>query len=324
MIDPTQLRNLSPARKADLIYAQARAEVTSKLWQMALGDADGDPPRDANMPLAQGGGTYSLSALLSLMADPSVASSDQFDGKGAVGTVPFAALPTQPLGKPEIDTVSGGTTALGANSKYQPIVENAAQRVGLPSSALAAIVDAEAGKRSGGEWNPWSRNPRSSAAGLGQFLSGTWISEAERAGTWLNNLSRRQGWLDGNGRVQPGARHQLLSQRYDPQSSIEATADYARHNVEKLKRSGVSIGGSTNAISRVAYLAHHLGRGDAERFLGQGIPEGRARELLAAQIGADRAGDRINRAGSATVAHREWLNGYVARQIRPQRFEQNG
>lgn len=324
MIDPTQLSNLSPARKADLIYAQARAEVTSKLWQMALGDADGDSARDPFTPLAQGGGPYSLSALLALMTDADDASSNELEGRAEVGTVPFAVPPKQPSGKAEIAAVSGGTTALGANSKYQPIVENAAQRVGLPSSVLAAIVDAEAAKRSGGEWNPLSRNSRSSAAGLGQFLSGTWVSEAERAGTWLNNLSRQKGWLDGNGRVQSGARHQLLSQRYDPQTSIEATADYARHNVDKLKRAGVSVGGSTNAISRVAYLAHHLGRGDAERFLGHGIPEGRARELLAAQIGADRAGERINRAGSATVAHREWLNGYVARQIRPQRFEQNG
>jgi len=324
MIDPTKLSNLSPARKADLIYAQARAEVTSKLWQMALGDADGDPARDPSMPLVQGGGTYSLSALLALMTDTGDAHSDAFKGRGEADLVPFAALPTQVLGKADVAAVSGGTTALGANSKYQPAIENAAQRVGLPSSVLAAIVDAEAGKRSSGEWNPWSRNTRSSAAGLGQFLSGTWISEAERAGTWLNNVSRQQGWLDGNGRVQSGARHQLLSQRYDPQTSIEATAYYARHNVDKLKRAGVSVGGSTNAISRVAYLAHHLGRGDAERFLGHGIPEGRARELLSAQIGADRAGERINRAGSATVAHREWLNGYVARQIRPQRFEQNG
>ena len=324
MIDPTQLSNLSPARKADLIYAQARAEVTSKLWQMALGDADGNSARDPFMPLAQGGGPYSLSALLALMTDSDDASANEFEGRAEVGTVPFAVQPKQPSGKSEIAAVSGGTTALGANSKYQPIVENAAQRVGLPSSVLAAIVDAEAAKRNGGEWNPLSRNSRSSAAGLGQFLSGTWVSEAERAGTWLNNLSRQKGWLDGNGRVQSGARHQLLSQRYDPQTSIEATADYARHNVDKLKRAGVSVGGSTNAISRVAYLAHHLGRGDAERFLGHGIPEGRARELLAAQIGADRAGERINRVGSATVAHREWLNGYVARQIRPQRFEQNG
>ncbi len=324
MIDPTQLRNLSPARKADLIYTQARAEVTSKLWQMALGDADSNTTRDSSMPLAQGGGTYSLSALLALMTDTGDANSNEFEAKGKADVISFAGLPTQPAGKPEIAAVGGGITALGANSKYQPVIENAAQRVGLPSSALAAIVDAEAGKRSGGEWNPLSRNSRSSAAGLGQFLSGTWISEAERPGTWLNNLSRQQGWLDGNGRVQSSARHQLLSQRYDPQTSIEATADYARHNVDKLKRAGVSVGGSTNAISRIAYLAHHLGRGDAERFLGQGIPEGRARELLAAQIGAERAGERINRMGSATVAHRDWLNGYVARQIRPQRFEQNG
>jgi hypothetical protein len=291
---------------------------------MALGDADGNTARDSSMPLAQGGGNYSLSALLALLTDSGDARANGFVGSGEVGVVPLAGPPTQPLDKAEIAAVGGGVTALGANSKYQPVIENAAQRVGLPSSALAAIVDAEAGKRSGGEWNPLSRNNRSSAAGLGQFLSGTWISEAERAGTWLNNLSRQQGWLDGNGRVQSSARHQLLSQRYDPQTSIEATADYARHNVDKLKRAGVSVGGSTNAISRIAYLAHHLGRGDAERFLGQGIPEGRARELLAAQIGAERAGERINRMGSATAAHRDWLNGYVARQIRPQRFEQNG
>ena len=50
-------------------------------------------------------------------------------------------------------------------------------------------------KGKGGRWQVMSRNPRSSAAGLGQFLSGTWIGEAQRKGTYLNEVARTRGWI---------------------------------------------------------------------------------------------------------------------------------
>ena len=208
----------------------------------------------------------------------------------------------------------------GPNAGYAPILTAAAQRVGVPPTALASIVHAEAAKGSDGRWLPYSRNPRSSAAGLGQFLSGTWRGEAEREGTWLNQVARQRGWLGDNGKVKGAHRADLLALRYNPEAAIQATADYAKDNLGALRRAGVAIGEGAQAIAQAAYLGHHLGRGDAIRFLRDGLDPGRARVLLNAQVGAGRAGRRIAESGNAATAHRAWLLDYVGRNVRPDRF----
>jgi hypothetical protein len=317
MIDPTSLTGLTPARKAQLIYAQARAEVNGKLWQLALGDAEGERStgRDFDTGLTGQAG-FNLMSLMALL------SGEEREMPGVAESVDDTVRQAQAsVLKPEPRWTQISEAALPhANAKYQGVVEAAARRTGLPSSTLAAIVDAESGKLRNGEWNPFSRNPRSSAAGLGQFLSGTWIGEAERPGSFLNSLARQFGWLEQSGKVSANSRHQLLSQRYDARISIEATADYAKHNLERLGRSGIAVGGSPDKLGYTAYLAHHLGVADAKQFLGAGLPEGRARQLLAAQIGSEDAAKRINLSGSAAAAHREWLTGYISRQVKPQRF----
>jgi hypothetical protein len=192
--------------------------------------------------------------------------------------------------------------------------------VGGPSAALASIVHAEAAKGSDGRWLPYSRNPRSSAAGLGQFLSGTWRGEAEREGTWLNQVARQRGWLGDTGKVKGAHRADLLALRYDPEAAIQATADYAKDNLNALRRAGVGIGEGAQAVAQAAYLGHHLGRGDAIRFLRDGLDPGRARTLLNAQVGSGSANRRIAESGNAATAHRAWLLDYVGRNIRPDRF----
>jgi hypothetical protein len=319
MIEPSQLAHLSPAKRAEIIYAQARSEVNAKLWQMALGSAGDDRRSYSETPLGGTGQGVNLASLITLLTgkqDSEVPSKPEVI-EPAVVNVSVAA-------PREANAISPGRPDLGHNKRFQSIVEGAARRAGMPAAALAAIIDAEAGKLKGGEWNPFSRNPRSSAAGLGQFLSSTWVSETQKAGNWLNTVARQNGWLDAQGRVLPDARHQVLALRYDPRASIEATADYARNNIKYLERAGVKVGEGATAFSQVAYIAHHLGVGDAVRFLRGAIPEDRARQLLSAQIGAARAAERIDQSGSAKLAHREWLNGYVARQVRPHRFANLG
>jgi hypothetical protein len=185
---------------------------------------------------------------------------------------------------------------------------------------LAAIVNAEAAKGADGRWLPYSRNPRSSAAGLGQFLSGTWRGEAEREGTWLNAVAQQQGWLAGNGKVKREHRAELLALRYKPEAAIHATADYARANLDSLRRAGVKIAEGAQPIAQAAYLGHHLGGGDAIRFLRDGLAPDRARVLLNAQIGVGKASRRVAEAGDAATAHRTWLLDYVGRNVRPDRF----
>lgn len=197
-----------------------------------------------------------------------------------------------------------------AVASLAPAFAAASARTGVAAGTLAAIVGAEAARTPSGTLDPRSANPRSSARGLGQFLRATWLAEAARPGTALHAEAARRGWLDAAGRVRPEARASLLALRYDPRLAIEATADFAAANLARL---GVRRGAAGEA--RLAWLAHHLGLGDAARYLGRGIGAARAGALLAAQIGAGAAARLIARAGDAAAAHRAWLEAYVRRKI---------
>jgi hypothetical protein len=312
MIVRTDLSRLSPQEKANLVYSQARAEAVSRLWRAALGD----PDRDSTMlqTASAAPSSLGLDQMLSLL--------------GKTRPAPAAPAPAalDPAAAPQVAETEpaalagGGAGGLGANAVHLPSLERAAARTGIPANALAAIVNAEAAKGKGGRWQTMSRNPRSSAAGLGQFLSGTWIGEAQRSGTYLNEVARTRGWLDGSGKLLSGCRSALLALRYDADTSINAIADYAKGNLDRLRRAGVQIGGSAEKIAQSAYLGHHLGPGDAIRFMKGGLDPARARTLLNAQVGATKASQRIAATGDATAAHRSWLLDYVGRHIQPAKF----
>ncbi len=263
------------------------ALVAQHLWQKTVSAALGtDEGRDGGFWLSPPGPTLDNDLLLLLQQ-----SLDQ-------------AIPVQ-----------SGPLSLGKNADYQPLFEAAGARTGLAPAMLAAIVGAEAESRNG-VWDPNSRNPRSTAAGLTQFLESTWIGEAQRSGTYLNGVAQANGWLGTNGRVTAQAREALLNLRFDPRAAIEAGADFARSNLNELQTRGLLRGDEdAQTQARAAYLAHHLGVADAARFLGQGIAPGRAATLLSAQIGGSAAAERISASGNATQAHREWLNDYVSRKI---------
>jgi hypothetical protein len=310
---------LNAAQKAQVIYAQARSELTSRLWQAALGE------EEQGGRLADGGSRLpmSLDSLLSLL-DPKAAP-PQSAPQAAPQPAPHPAMDKAPDASARWEgergeNASGGSGGYGPNAGYAGSLSAAAARTGLPVAALATIVHAEAAKGPDGRWLPYSRNPRSSAAGLGQFLSGTWRGEAERDGTWLHAVAEQRGWLDDRGRVKGEDRAALLALRYDPHAAIQATADYAKANLDALGRAGVSIGQGAQAVAQAAYLGHHLGRGDAIRFLKGGLDSERARTLLNAQIGAASANRRIAASGDATTAHRAWLIDFMGKNIRPERF----
>lgn len=312
MITQLDLKQLSAPQKAELIYGEARSAVSDRLWRAALGEPNrADLPGESKSPAGLG-----LNSLLAM-----------FENKAAPPSIttgfPFKSTPAE-IGqngpKLSADRPEICSTGLGANAKHLPALQRAAERTGLPATALAAIVNAEAGKGRDGAWQCFSRNPRSSAAGLGQFLSGTWEHMAETKGTWLNDVARTRGWLNDRGQVTAGCRSQLLSLRYDPEASINSIADYARNNLEGLRRAGVATGNSAKEIAKAAYMGHHLGLGDAVKFLKDGLNPNRAATLLNAQVGRGKAGQQIADAGCATTAHRQWLLSYVDRNVRPDRF----
>ena len=314
MIVRTDISKLSPQEKANLVYSQARSEAVSRLWRAALGDPDRDSP--AMRTASAEPSSLGLNQILNLLAKSGPSAAVLSPSPPAASAV--AAEPASPV--PPLVVGNGSAGGLGANAVHLPSLERAAARTGIPGNALAAIVNAEAAKGKGGRWQVMSRNPRSSAAGLGQFLSGTWIGEAQRKGTYLNEIARTRGWLDNNGKVLSGCRSALLALRYDADTSINAIADYAKGNLDRLRRAGVNIGGSAEKIAQSAYLGHHLGPGDAIRFLKGGLDPARARLLLNAQVGTARASQRIAAAGDATQAHRAWLLDYVGRNVQPARF----
>jgi hypothetical protein len=315
MIDRTELTRLAPAARAELIYAEAKSALGARLWQAALGRTAGDRAEAAGLSGAAPG--LDLDALVRALDPPPVAALPS----PAAAVRPRAPEPLLPDGFAAPVAPVSAPEGLGANARHGPALAAAAARTGLPPAALAAIVDAEAAHGRDGSWNTHSRNPRSSAAGLGQFLSGTWSGEAERPGTWLNRVAHERGWLGRDGKVSSAARGALLALRYDATASIEATADYARRNLDRLQDAGVRIGDGAREIARAAYLGHHLGPGDAVRFLGtNGLDPARARVLLAAQVGSAEASRRIAAAPSPTAAHRAWLLGFMDNRVRPDRF----
>lgn len=291
---PSALQSLPPVQRAQVILAAAQADMLGQLWQAAVGTVADDPL--SNQP-ALGG--------MSL-------------GGADVDLSTWLAARIEPPSRPREGTSAG--PVLGANDNYAGMIAAAARRAGLPATALASIIDAEAGKRADGRWDTAARNPRSSAAGLAQFLGSTWLGEAQRSGTWLNALARSRGWIDAGGRVLAHARSELLDLRFDPRAAIEAAADYARSNLDALDAAGVQLPTTDDALARLAYLGHHLGAGDAVKFLSGGLGEARARLLLTAQVGRQAAAERIAAFGDAAAAHRDWLTGYVGQRIVPERF----
>lgn len=350
MIDRAQLAAMNPAQRAELIFRQAQSELAQGLWRAALGHGDEESPRaftGAQQVSSSGG----LDALLAVLGEPRtsesatsgpsrvptpsevregiegrVRRSDEFGATIRFSRVPVPGGDQEAVADPVIASEDSGEAgplnvqALGRNARFADAIVRAGERTGLPPAALASIIDAEAARDRDGTWNVHSRNPRSSAAGLGQFLSGTWEAEAERPGTWLNGEARRQGWLDDSGRVTAASRSSVLALRYSPEASIQTIADYARGNLQRLGRSGVRVGGDMESIARAAYLGHHLGPGDAAKFLKGGLDPARAQRLLCAQVGQKEALRRLADCGDATDAHRRWLVAYTERHIRPARY----
>lgn len=98
------------------------------------------------------------------------------------------------------------------------------------------LIDSIIGAESGGD--PNAKNPNSSATGLGQFISSTWLDTIKTARPDL-----AQGKSD----------QELLALRTDPQLSRELTQFYADQNGRILSKNGLEVSpGNT-------YLAHFAG-----------------------------------------------------------------
>jgi LysM repeat protein len=208
--------------------------------------------------------------------------------------------------------------SLGKNEGYRDAILEASNRTGMTPQTVAAIIDAEASKV-GGVWQANAKAGTSSATGLTQFLSGTWIGEATRTGSLLNQEAQALGLV--NGRNQVVDRSALLAARNDPRLSVLAGADYAQHNLSALRASGhIVADASPAAIAKYAYIAHHEGLGGARGFLTGDMAYLRP-GTFEANVPARQRDDYLGASGGdQRNAYRNWLSDYIDRNIDVTRF----
>tara|TARA_R100000951_G_scaffold1557_5_gene3279 strand:- start:5298 stop:7727 length:2430 start_codon:yes stop_codon:yes gene_type:complete len=106
------------------------------------------------------------------------------------------------------------------------------------------FVDKIIGAESGG--NPNAKNPKSSATGLGQFISSTWMDMINRHAPEL---------------AEGKSRDAVLALRKNPEISRRMTELYVGENSSRLERAGIK------PTDGNLYLAHFLGAGGALKVL---------------------------------------------------------
>ncbi len=137
--------------------------------------------------------------------------------------------------------------------------------------------------------DPSARANTSSAAGLYQFISGTWLETLDRHGAshgmgWADQIISRDGGRASIG--DPALRAQVMALRFDPDASALMAAELARDNTAELRG---FLGREPDSAE--LYLAHFLGAAGARDFLGavQADPTRSAAALFPRPAAANRA-----------------------------------
>jgi len=145
------------------------------------------------------------------------------------------------------------------SSGVHSAIQRASAATGVDFDYLLAQARLESGL------NPDARARTSSAAGLYQFVDGTWLETVDRHGA-----SHGLGWADAaitrrGGRAvvgDPAMRAQIMALRRDPDASALMAAELARDNDAALQ---TVLGREPDSTE--LYLAHFLGAAGAGEFL---------------------------------------------------------
>jgi hypothetical protein len=153
---------------------------------------------------------------------------------------------------------SGSTAVRSAPVRGAPVraaIARAAQATGVDFNYLLAQAKLES------SLNPGAKAGTSSAAGLYQFTSGTWLSTLDRHGA-----EHGLGWAGeaiAGGRIaDPAMRAQIMALRYDADASALMAGELASDNRAEL---ATALGREPDAAE--LYLGHFLGVGGATTFL---------------------------------------------------------
>jgi len=141
-----------------------------------------------------------------------------------------------------------------AKQQVMSAIWNASQQTGVDYEYLLAKAHIESGL------NPDAKARSSSAAGLFQFIEGTWLRSLERYKGQIG------GHVAGSSKAlafsNQATRRQQLDGRFDPALASLVAAAYALENGKRLER---ILG--RRATGTELYLAHFLGTGGASRFM---------------------------------------------------------
>jgi len=156
------------------------------------------------------------------------------------------------------------TPYVGPAQSGSPAVRSAPVRAAIARASQATGVDfnyllAQAKLES--SLDPSAKAGTSSAAGLYQFTSGTWLSTLDRHGA-----EHGLGWagdaISGGRITDPAMRAQIMALRYDANASALMAGELAADNRAEL---ATALGREPDAAE--LYLGHFLGVGGASTFL---------------------------------------------------------
>ncbi|HTH15733.1 MAG TPA: transglycosylase SLT domain-containing protein [Magnetospirillum sp.] len=147
-------------------------------------------------------------------------------------------------------------------------IKDAAQATGVSFDFLLAQANQES------RLNPDAKSARSSAMGLFQFTSGTWLDMIKNHGADYGLEKYADAIVkgaDGRWTVKDKAlKKEILDQRRDPRLSALMAGEYAKDNQQVLQ---AKLGRKVS--TQDLYLAHFLGAGGALKVLkGRAHPEG--------------------------------------------------
>ena len=143
------------------------------------------------------------------------------------------------------------------NTEVHAAIARASVRTGVDFDYLLAQAKLESGL------DPHAKAGTSSATGLFQFIDSTWTRMVDRHGS-----KHGMEWADraigpGGSIADPAAGAQVMSLRYDADASSLMAAELVRENADGLRG---SLGREPEPAE--LYLAHFLGLGGAQQFLG--------------------------------------------------------
>ncbi|MCX7283964.1 MAG: lytic transglycosylase domain-containing protein [Novosphingobium sp.] len=171
------------------------------------------------------------------------------------------------------------TAASGAGANVRSAIAGAAQATGTDFAYLMAQAKLES------SLDPAARARTSSASGLYQFTTQTWLRTLDKHGS-QHGLGWAADMIEGGTVRDPAQRAQLLALRFDPQIASVMAGELAGDNSEYL--SGVL--GRTPDHAEL-YAAHFFGAEGAGRFLAAlaSDPTQSAASILPAAAAANRS-----------------------------------